>query len=198
MTYESKDTLGKIINDLAEICSSNVYYSVYGYLVVEKESGDESKPSQWDYTTEEGTYLGGVNQFKWSEVFNSCKVTSTNVNGSNVSYKTQNLNLLSPTSIPNLNGFEKVYNYSSNILSTVEQCKELSEYILKRKGAIQNLVKINSIPMYHLEANNVVTVTDPQLGLDKERFIINDFSIPLEIGGVMYLNVVKAKEVPFE
>lgn len=198
MTYESGDTLGKIIVDLVQLCSGSVYYDTHGRLVIEKDHGDETKSSQWDYSTDNPTYLGATNQYLWSEVFNSCKVTSSNVNGSNVSYKTQNLNLLSPVSIPNLNGFERVFNYSSNILSTVEQCKNLSEYILKRKSAVQNLVKINSIPIYHLQVDNILTLTDPSLGLVKERLLLNDFSIPLEFGGVMYLNAVKTKEIAFE
>jgi len=197
MIYEPTDNLGKILVDLAQIYSCSCYYNEFGQLVISKDADDSVKSSLWDFSPDQFVYQGATSTHKWSEVFNSCRVVGSNFSGTSVSYKTSNLNLLSPTSIPNLNNRERVFYYTTDTISTVQQCIDLSEYILKRKTAIQNQVQINSICMYHLDVDEICTLTDPKLGFNQERFIINDLSISLQTNGQMSINAIKSKEIPF-
>ena len=197
MTYQPSDTLGKIIVDLAQLYSCSCFYNEIGQLEIVKDVDDNIKSSLWDFSTPQFVYQGGSNQFKWSEMYNSCRVVGSNIDGVDVSYKTQNLNLLSPTSIPNLNGLERTYFYQTDTISTVQQCIDLSEYILKRKTAVQNSIQINSLAMFHLNPDEIITLTDSKLGLDKERFLINDFSLQFNNGGTLSINAIKSKEIPF-
>lgn len=197
MTYQSTDTLGKIIIDLAQLYACSCFYNELGQLEITKDMDDDIKSSLWDFTTSQFVYQGATNIFNWSEMYNSCRVIGSNVDGVDVSYKTQNLNLLSPTSIPNLNNFERIFVYQTDTISTDQQCIDLSEYILKRKTAVQNSVQINSLAMYHLNPDNIITLTDEKLGLDKERFLINDFTLQLTSNGTLSINAVKSKEIPF-
>jgi len=198
MTYQPSDTLGKIIVDLAQLYSASCYYNELGQMVVSKDVDDGIKSSLWDFTTEDDlSYQGAKNQYNWREMCNSCLVVGSNVNGPTVSYKASNTNLLSPTSIPNLNGFERIFYYQKDTLSTVLQCTDLANYILKYKTAVQNSVQINSIKLFHLNPDEIVTLTDEKLGLSDERFIINDYSLSLSTNGALSLNVIKSKEIPF-
>lgn len=197
MIYQPSDNLGKILVDLAQLYSCSIYYNTIGQLVIERDIDDSIKPSIWDYSVDEFAYQGSKNTYKWSEMYNSVLVVGSNISGTSVSYKTQNLNLLSPTSIPNLNNWERIFYYQSDTLSTIQQCDDLSAYILKRKTAQQNEIQITSVPIYHLDADNICTITDPKLGLNQERFLINNFSLQLNVGGQLTVNVVKSKEIPF-
>ena len=195
-TYGS-DTYGDLLIELAQIYSCNCYFNEDGNLVVEKDELDKNKASLWDFTTEEFNYLGSNIKYKFSEVYNSVYVIGANINGAIVKYKAQNNNLLDPNSIPNI-GFERVKIMEEPNLETQEQCQNLAEYWLKRTTASQNEISISSVPMYHLQADEIITLTDPQQNLDRERFLINSYSIPLKIGGEMSITAVKSQDLDFE
>jgi len=196
MTFEAGSSLGDIIVELSQLYACSCYYNENGQLVISKDIDDGIKSSLWDYNTSEFAYLGGTNQFKWSDLYNSVMVQGLNIDGVAVSYKAINNSLLSPTSVNNLR-FERTFFHQSDTLSTEQQCIDLANYILKRKTAVQNTVQINSIKMYHLNPDEIITLTDEKLGLNKERFIIDSFSLSLNTSGTLSLNVVKSKEIPF-
>ena len=197
MIYEVGQKIGDILIDLAQLYSCSAYYDSLGQLNIEKDIEDDIKPSQWDFSdTNQFFYRGAVNKYKWSEMYNAVKVTSSNINGLSYTHTARDINLSSPTSIQNT-GFERVFPYTSDKLSTLQQVTDLANYILKRKIALQNEVQITSIPMYHLDCDLVTTVTDNNLKLTKERLLINSLTIPLSTGGEMSLNCVKSKEIPF-
>ena len=196
MTYEPSSKIGDVLIDLAQLYSCSIYFNEVGQLVVERDAEDDIKSSLWDFTTNDFTYLGAVNTYKWSDLFNAVRVVGSNINGSDVSYKATNENLSSSTSVPNL-GFERIYYYYSDTLDTEQKCQDLAEYILRRKTAVQNEVQINSIAMYHLNPDEIITLTDNNLGLTKERYIINDFNLQLQIGGQLTISTVKSKEIPY-
>jgi len=196
MTYEAGSKLGDILIDLAQIYSCSCFYNENGQLVISKDIDDESKSSLWDFNTSEFSYMGGTNQFKWSELFTSVRVVGSNISGATVSYKATNTNLLSPTSVSNL-GFDRTFYYSKDTISTLQQATDLANYILKRKVTVQNSVQISSIAMFHLNPDELITITDEKLGLNEERFLIDGFSLSLSTGGTLSINCVKSKEIPF-
>lgn len=195
MTYETSDNISKIIIDLAQLYSCSVYYNENGQLVVEKDIPDEIKSSLWNFSTEEFNFQGNaINTYKYSEIFNSVRVIGSNIDGITYSYTAQNNNLSSNVSIPNL-GFERIFIHSSDLLDSNEKCKDLAEYILRRKIAMQNELSFSAIPMYHLNSDCICTLTDYNLNLSEERFLIDSITIPLNIGGVMTLKCIKEKEL---
>jgi len=197
MTYETGQNIGDILIDLSQLFSCSIYYDALGQLTVERDIEDDIKPSQWDFSdNNQFVYQGSVNKYKWSEMYNAVKVTSSNINGQTYYYTAKDMNLASPTSIPTV-GFERIFPYSSDKLSTLQQVTDLANYILKRKIALQNEIQINSIPMYHLDCDSILTLTDNHMKLSKERLLINSLSIPLNTGGQMTINCVKSKEIPF-
>ncbi len=196
MTYKIGDKIGQVLIDLAQLYSCNIYYDEIGQLVIERDIPDEIKSSQWDFTTEQFHYMGAKNDYRFSELYNAVLVVGSNINGQTVSYKARNMNLLSPTSIPNV-GFERVFYYQSDNLSTVQECQDLANYILYRKTAVQNEVEIYSTPMLHILPDQIITLTDSSMNLNRERYIVNKLTIPLKIGDKCTLDVVKSKEIPF-
>jgi hypothetical protein len=196
MTYQPNDTLGQILIDLAQLYSCSCFYNQDGQLEVVKDIDDNLKSSLWDFSPDQFVYQGATNQFRWSDLYTSVRVVGSNVNGVDVSHTATNNNLLSPTSVQNLE-FDRIFYYQSDTLSTTQQCIDLSEYILKRKTAAQNSFQINSLAMYHLNVDEIVSLTDPKLGLNNERILINNFDLQLNNAGTLSINAVKSKEIPF-
>jgi hypothetical protein len=191
------DKIGDIIIELAEMVSANVYYDVDGRLNFVKDVDDVYKHSSWDFTTDQFAYLSGSREYKFNELYNSVLVTGDSINGFIYSYKAQNTNVMSNTSIPNV-GFERVKPIDdSNIYSDV-LAEERAKYELKRIICLQSSINTSSIPLYHLDVDNVVTLTDSDLDLNKDRYLINAFTLPLRIGEKMSLDIVNVVELPFE
>lgn len=187
--------LGDLLLEIASINSNNIYYNNDGYLVVEPDFDFNTLFSQWDYTTEQFQYLGNTRlTYKFSELYNAVLVTSTLSSGLSYSAKVQNNNLLSPVSIPNI-GYERIFPYKSEVLSSNQMCEDLANYILTRKTTIQSEVSFYSIPMYHYDVSQVITLTDNNLKLNKDRYIVNSISLPLNTGAQMTVNCVKIKEL---
>jgi len=197
MTYQPNDTLGKIITDLSQLYACSCFYNENGQLEISKDVDDDIKSPLWDFSTNSFVYQGGSNQFNWSDLYTSVRVVGSNIaSGVAVSHTVVNSNLLSPTSVQNL-GFDRIFFYQTDTISTEQQCIDLSEYILKRKTAVQNSVQINSLGMFHLNSDAIITLTDSKLGLNKERFLINDINLQLNSNGTLSINAVKSKEIPF-
>jgi len=190
-------TLGDILNDLAGMLSALVYYDEEGRLNFVPDVKDYEKASYWDFTTEEVNYLGSTYTYEFSKIFNECLVVGDNINGATVIAITQNTNLMNPNSIPNL-GFKRTLVVSDSIIDTLVLAKERSEYELRNVMRVLASSNMNAIPMYHLNPDEVITITDiKNLGLDAQRLIINGFSLPLQIGGTMTIDAADTAELAF-
>jgi len=187
--------IGDVLLELSSINSNNIYYNTEGQLVIEPDFDFSTQSSQFDFTTEQFQYLGNTTlTYKFSELYNSVLVISSNTNDITYSYRAQNNNLLSPVSIPNL-GFERCFVYRTDILNSVVQCMDLANYILLRKTIMQSEISFSSIPLYHLSVGDVITLTDSNLKLNKKRYIISSISLPLQVGSQMTINCVETQEL---
>jgi len=191
---EVGDMMGNIIIDIQGMLSSNVYYNVNGEMVFEQDSNDDFKGSLWDFSTEEFNYLGSTVTYKFSDVYNAVRVIGDNVDGNIALYEAQNTNLASPTSIQNL-GYQRTLVIEDSVINTDALAEARANYELKRKTALYSEISLTAIPMYHLDVDNVITLTDASLGLNRDRFLINELTIPLGIGGQMTIHASKTEEL---
>lgn len=185
------DPIGDIIKILAEMVSANVYYNENGQLVFEQDYKDSIKSSQYDFSTEEFNYMGSSIEYGFNKVYNACLTIGDNVNGSTFSYLTENNNLQSPTSIPNV-GFRRILVINDTNIYSTALAQARSEYELKRATNLLNQISINTIPVYHLDVDKVITLTDISLDLDKYRFLINSITLPLNTNGQMTINCARS------
>jgi len=190
-------TLGEIIVDLAGMLSALVYYDEEGRLNFVPDVKDFEKASVWDFTTEEVNYQGATYTQEFAKVFNECIVVGDNINGATVTAMTKNMNLTSPTSIPNV-GFTRPLIITDPIINTVPLAQVRSEYELRQVMRVLASSNMNSIPMYHLNPEDVITITDVKnLGLNEQRLIVNGFSLPLQIGAQMTIDAADTAELAF-
>lgn len=190
-------TFGDILNELALMVSGNLYFNKNGSLVLEKDINDAEKGSVYDFTTATAQYLGSTNKYDYTKFYNSILVIGQNVNSGLVySAESTDTNLMSPTSVNNI-GFKRQNRIEDSNIYTTELCQIRSDYELKRALAIQNEVSIASIPLHFLDVDQVITLTDENLGYNRERFLINSIQIPFSTGAKTTINCVRAIDLPY-
>jgi len=189
-------SLSEVLIQLAGMVSANVYYNTEGQLVFAVDELDNTKPSLFDFTDEDFLYMGASQEYKFSELYNSVLVVGDNINGNIFDQRVQYNNLLSPVSIPNM-GFERVKVIEDPNINTDERALLRANYELKRLVCLQSAIDVSCIPIFHLDVDNVFTLTDLSMDLDNTRFLINSLTVPLQTSGSMSLNAVAVQEIDF-
>ena len=185
------DNMGEIIIELAEMLSANVYYNEHGQLVFEQDYRDNIKNSLYDFSTDNFNYGGSTLDYNLNKIFNAVLTVGDNVDGSIYTALVENTNLQSPTSIPNV-GFKRVKVINDNNIYSNALAEVRSEYELKRVTNVLNEINITAMPMYHLDVDKVITLTDSAHDLDIYRFLINSISLPLGTSGQMTINCARS------
>jgi hypothetical protein len=191
------DNLGKLLEELSEMCSSDFYYNEDGIFVFERFVEDNTKPSIQDFTTDDILYLGGSKRYNLSEVYNGVRAEGTNVNGNSISATVKNENLKSNTNI--FVTREKLKHFTSNSITTLEQATLWAEYQLRQIMALKAEGSYTCMRViFHLDVNKVITITDNNLDSDRERFLIQSITIPFGIGsGTSSFNAVNTNELEY-
>lgn len=194
-----EDTARSVLEELEFMMARNIFYDENGRLVFEDDIDDSQKASLYDFNFNpnggiSGEYLGSAREADFSKVFNIVKVIGDNVNGDIAVGEARDTNPNSPTSIGAI-GEKPMRPIFQDILSTDQAALDLAEFVLKRTIVLNNLVQISSIPMFHLDVDNIVTLTDDSHGFNRQRFLLNSISIALGVNGDMSLTAVQSDEI---
>ncbi len=184
---------GNILMHLTEFVSRNIYYNEIGRLVYEEEIDDSLKGSIWDFGEGDAFYQDSTYEYDFDNLRNVVTVIGDNVNGSYAYYAVENVNLASPTNIYQIG--RKLEILEDPIINTNDLARQRAEYELKRLNVMQSALSFQCTPLYHLDVNQVVTITDDDLELDNERFLIESFRLPLGGKQNMSLSVAKTYEL---
>lgn len=191
------ENIGDMLKEIAYFSSRNIFYNENGELVFEDDVDDNIKGSLWDFNDsyDKFSYLGSDVEYKFDGVKNVVKVIGNNVNGTTVQYTAINNNPSTGTEVDRIGELAMVV--INDYISTISEAQNLAEYILKRTKVLASSATIRAIKMFELDVDKVITVTDSNLNFDKKRFLINQISIDLSIGGEMTLSVVDVDEIDF-
>lgn len=189
---ERGKTYADILLEYATILCAHIYYDVNGRLVIEPmldtadDITDTNKEVVWDYTVDEKIFLGLSQNFNFDKVYNDIIVLGNIVNGKQFKARVQNRNIMSDTCIQKI-GLKTKEPFEDNQYYSDEQCKELAMYYAKTDTILQKSGSIDSIALYHLDVNKLVTVSTPNNNMSRELFLISGFT--LNSSGTMSLNV---------
>jgi len=199
ITTTSGNKLGDVLVELAGMVSANCYFDINGYFVFAADTLDEIKASLWDFSAGDFSYEGATNTYNYPNLFNSVVVLGSNINsmdGVTYTATVTNTNLSSSTSVGNL-GYTRTNYITNNLIPSNAQCLQLANYELKRAIAEECDIAILCVPVYHLDVDCVITLTDPLLNYTLERFLINSYTIPFNTGGQMSINAVSAIDIAY-
>lgn len=191
---EIGDLIGNVFLELQGMLSANVFYNVNGEMVFEQDSNDDTKGSLWDFGTEEFNYLGATRTYRFDEVYNAVLVIGDNIDGNLAFFEARNENPASPTSIQNV-GYQRTFVIEDSVINTDALAEDRANYELKRMTALYSDISLSCVPMYHLDVDNVITLTDPSLGLNRDRFLINEIVLPFTQDGQMTIQASKTSEL---
>jgi len=184
------DNLGSILLEIASTFSANVYYDTTGSLVFAKNTNADEKESLWSFAQNDFNYMGISQSYPFSDIFNSVLVKGGTVNDQTITAEANNMDLTSNISIPNL-GYKRVKVVSNQYILSQSMAQELAEYELKKLISLQSSISISSVPMYHLDIDEVIDLSDQILKLDRTRFLIMKISLPFKIGSEMTVDAVQ-------
>lgn len=187
------DSYWNIIGDLATAMSRDIYFDNDGYLRVREMILDEYKPSSWDFNHSDDlyTYLSSTVEYEFNRTYNAQQVIGDNINGKIVYGYAENRDLSSPFCIQKI-GYKLAPPIQDNIIQTDTEAQRLAEYNLKRSNRLNQSINISSVYLPHIKENDAISVSDDNLGVNKERYIINNISGD---GKTMQVNATKFTDI---
>lgn len=198
ITKEAGASVSDIFLEIALNISAYIYYDEKGRLVLKPIEYDDYKGSIYNFTRSDYNYLGATKIYNYSAIYNSVLVIADNTNSEMPPIKAESINndLTDPNSVPNV-GFKKtllITEYTKGI-TTETIAKERAEWELKKVKARQSSVSITCLPLYNLDVNQIITVSDNKLSSERERFLINSVSLPIGTSGEATLEVIKSVKI---
>lgn len=191
-TVERGKTFADVLLEYATILCANVYYDANGRFVLEPmidtadDITDTNKEILWHYTVDEKTFLGLTQTCNFDKIHNDFIVLGNILNGYQFKGRVQNRNPISNTCIQRI-GLRTKEPYEDNQYVSDKQCIELAKYYAKTDTILQKSGSLNSITLFHLDVNKLVSVSTPNNNMSKELFLITGFS--LSASGTMNINV---------
>ena len=174
-----------------------IYYDTVGRLNVEPNETDlldKDKEILYKFDQNNSDILGKSQEFKFTEVFNDILCVGATTNGYLAKGRATNNNIKSDLCVQRIGKKTKVYedtNYYSDGL-----CQDWANYLLRNNTILQTSLSLQTIPLYHLDVNKLITITNTKYHLKEEKFLINSLSIPLGLGQ-MTISATSINELEF-
>ena len=172
-----------------------IYYDIVGRLNIEPNEDDLldfNKEIVYNFDQTNCEILGKSRDYQFNEVYNDILCVGATINGYMASGRATNKNVKSDLCVQRIGKKTKVFedtNYYSDKL-----CQDWANYLLRRNTILQSSLNVTAIPIYHLDVNKLITITNEKNHLKQEKFLINSLSIPLGIGQ-MSMSVVSVSEL---
>jgi hypothetical protein len=201
ITYDITKQAGEMVADLlleiAYNLSCYIYYNAEGRLVIRPFEYDTIKASAFDLTVADYNFLGMSKQLSFDKIYNAVQVRADNVQNADVPIIVEVVNndLTDPNSYPNY-GIKKLYvvtEYTKGI-NTNDLASARANWELKNVKSRQSSITANVLPLYHLDVNDVVTITDESTNDVRTRYLIAGINTPISTTGGVSLQIVRTTD----
>lgn len=196
-TIDKGQTYADVLLQFNTMLAGVVYYDTVGRLNVEPNETDlldKDKEILYKFDQNNSDILGKSQEFKFTEVFNDILCVGATTNGYLAKGRATNNNIKSDLCVQRIGKKTKVYedtNYYSDGL-----CQDWANYLLRNNTILQTSLSLQTIPLYHLDVNKLITITNTKYHLKEEKFLINSLSIPLGLGQ-MTISATSINELEF-
>ena len=192
--------MGEMFIEMANVLGCDIYYDTNGALTISSGTLDmfyDSKSAIWSFSNVQSDYLNTDTMLtlNTTDVYNVVKVVGTNINDMTYTYTAKNYNPKSDTNI-HLIGEKPIYIESPNIYND-DRAKDYAELKLKQNSILQQSFSFSCSLLPHLQPNEVIEITDSYFNFDKQRFIIQDISIPIDYSGTMTISACNISSLPY-
>lgn len=196
-TIDKGQTYADVLLQFNTMLAGVIYYDTVGRLNVEPNETDlldKDKEILYKFDQNNSDILGKSQEFKFTEVFNDILCVGATTNGYLAKGRATNNNIKSDLCVQRIGKKTKVYedtNYYSDGL-----CQDWANYLLRTNTVLQTSLSLQTIPLYHLDVNKLITITNTKYHLKEEKFLINSLSIPLGLGQ-MTISATSINELEF-
>lgn len=196
-TIDKGQTYADVLLQFNTMLAGVIYYDTVGRLNVEPNETDlldKDKEILYKFDQNNSDILGKSQEFKFTEVFNNILCVGATTNGYLAKGRATNNNIKSDLCVQRIGKKTKVYedtNYYSDGL-----CQDWANYLLRNNTILQTSLSLQTIPLYHLDVNKLITITNTKYHLKEEKFLINSLSIPLGLGQ-MTISATSINELEF-
>lgn len=196
-TIDKGQTYADVLLQFNTMLAGVIYYDTVGRLNVEPNETDlldRDKEILYKFDQNNSDILGKSQEFKFTEVFNDILCVGATTNGYLAKGRATNNNIKSDLCVQRIGKKTKVYedtNYYSDGL-----CQDWANYLLRNNTILQTSLSLQTIPLYHLDVNKLITITNTKYHLKEEKFLINSLSIPLGLGQ-MTISATSINELEF-
>lgn len=192
-------TLAEIILEMNKIVAGWIGYDATGRLRLDPSQDDitdANKPILWQFTPTEKQFLGATYTVKNTDVFNDIIISGEALSEYGyVAGRASNLDPASDTNVYLIG--QKTYRESAAGYASRRQCEDLATFRLKRQTILQKSVTIESVQMFHLTENQLVTIRRlDKPGAPIEKHLINGFTIPMNETGKMTIQATSVQDFP--
>ena len=111
------------------------------------------------------------------------------LNGVQVKGYAENIDARSGTSVRRIGA--KHYSESQTSYYSDSQCQEMAQYLLEQKSTLLATTTIDSIPIYHMRENTLVTLERPEVSTAIDTYLVTGYSMPIGQTGSMSISAVQ-------
>ena len=159
-------------------------------------TNDGDKPVLYNFVDANGDFINNSLSFSMSDVVNRVIVIGANVNGGTCQAIAVNDDPASPLCYQRIGYRTGDVINDSNITSNI-LAQERADYELRKvlilKTTMSNTIYFNPL----LSVNNLITVSDNEFDLSRERFLLQSISFSLDFSGTMSISSTNIKNLPF-
>ena len=196
-TIDKGQTYADVLLQFSTMLAGVVYYDSVGRLNIEPNEQDlldKDKEILYKFDQNNCDILGKSQDFRFSEVYNDILCVGATTNGYLAKGRATNTNIKSDLCVQRIGKKTKVFedtNYYTDGL-----CQDWADYLLRNNTILQTSINLQTIPLYHLDVNKLITITNTKYHLKEEKFLINSLSIPLGLGQ-MTISAASINELEF-
>ena len=196
-TIDKGQTYADVLLQFNTMLAGVIYYDTVGRLNVEPNETDlldKDKEILYKFDQNNSDILGKSQEFKFTEVFNDILCVGATTNGYLAKGRATNNNIKSDLCVQRIGKKTNVYEYTNYYSDGL--CQDWANYLLRNNTILQTSLSLQTIPLYHLDVNKLITITNTKYHLKEEKFLINSLSIPLGLGQ-MTISATSINELEF-
>ena len=196
LRVERGSTYADVLLQFNTMLAGMIYYNEYGQMIIEPNDFDildRNKEVVWRFNQGNSELFTKSTEYKFTEMYNDIMTFGAVLNGNLASGRASNTNVRSDTCVQRIGYKTKVFedtNYYAD-----ELAQSWAEFLLRQYTRINKSITLTCSPMYHLDVNKIIEVTDEKNNYKQEKFLINSLSIPLGYSGTMSINATSVNDL---
>ena len=185
------DTKFSIIKELSDMYMDyEFFFDENGVFVYRRIRNYEEDPILWDFRDTNHLIISHSVTSDFSNVKNCVQVWGRVSNGAQLQYYVENTDLNNPYNVFSDIG-KRLFTYQNDKIYTYEQIKARGDYELKQHCSYNDKLVLDTVPIYSLDANQIIFFKDLESPQYTGRYLIDTISFPLSHDGVMNLSAYR-------